>query len=135
MGKQEVYQQHVISYFDKYAVAYVIGLEVDEYMNASTCNHYAYKLKLAMLESKPVGVHQKPLRYDYVNWEHIDVLFFQYGFGLSPSSIENKTKWVLSKTSKPVVAAEYHLSSDTVEAKTLGQAAVGAGAIATGNGR
>jgi len=132
--QQLKYQADVVSYFDKYVSAYVVGLEADEYMNATTANDYA--VELGKLTSKEIGIHQKPGKYDFVLQAGFDTLWYQYGFNKNASQIESDTKNVIAKIGgKKLYAAEYHLSSESEDAKKLGDAAMRGGASGTGNNR
>jgi hypothetical protein len=76
----EKYHQDVINNFDQYAAGYVIGLETNEYMDAST-----EKVLIADLKSrtnKTVGIHLgSSSSYDSrAKNSGADVNYKQYGF-------------------------------------------------------
>lgn len=133
-AKQEKYQADVVEHFDKYASAYVVGLEADEYMNASSTNSYAAQLQ--SLTSKEIGVHLTGGNISHCLQPNIDACYYQYGFDKTASQIESDTRDKVGKLGgKPLYAAEYHLSSGSAAAKALGDAAMKGGAQGTGNNR
>jgi hypothetical protein len=87
------------------------------------------------LTKKHIGIHQKPGKYNYSNSPYINGCWYQYGFNKNASQIEQETRNVVNNTNKLVIATEYHKSSETEEAKQLGDAAIRGGAIGTGNNR
>lgn len=132
--KQVAYQKHVVEYFDEYTSAYIVGLEADEYMNSGTAEKYASELQ--KLTDKHIGIHLTVGRYDYALNPSVDGLWLQYGFNKTASQVESTTKSVIGKMGgKPVYGVEYHMSSETEQAKTLGDAAMKGGAQGTGNNR
>jgi len=131
---QKKYQKDAVESFDKYASAYIVGLEADEYMNAATAEMYAAHLK--GLTKRHIGVHQTTGKCDFALQPSIGSIWYQFGFGKSAGQIQSETALVKVKMcGKPVFAAEYHKSSDSAEAKALGDAAMRGGASGTGNGR
>jgi len=133
-AQQKQYQADIVTLFDDYVSAYLIGLEADEYMSATAVEMYATHLR--GLTDKHIGIHQRPGRYDYALRACISGLWYQYGFNKNRDQIRNDTVTVLQRLGgKPLYAAEYHLSADTEPAKSLGDAAMAGGASGTGNGR
>jgi len=120
--------------FDEYVSEYVIALEADEYLSISQVDQLAIYLK-SITKDKAIGVHQLMGRYNYSQLGSIDKHYHQYGFNKSTGFIDSQTKKVMGAVGKPVIAAEYDGSSDSVGAKARGDAAMGAGASGTGNGR
>lgn len=121
------------SQFGKYVSEYVIALEADEYLSSAQVETLCAAVKKA--SGKSCGVHQKPGRYDLGSLPSVGKMYLQYGFGKDESYVDSLTKAALAATGKPVIAAEYHKSSDSAAAKSLGLAAIAAGASGTGNGR
>jgi len=132
--RQEQYQRDMVDLFDKYASAYFVGLELDEYYGSGDVNHYANQLQ--GLTDKPILSHQKPGKDDFGTLPTIDAIGYQYGFGKSEAYVESQTaKVIVRMGGKPVYAVEYHKSSDDPTAKALGDAAMRGGAAGTGNNR
>lgn len=133
-ASQEQYQKDAVRLFDADAMAWIVGLEANEYYSDGTINHYANQLQ--GLTSKHIGVHLTPMKYSAALQSTIDGLWLQYGFNKSPSQIASDTKSIISKMGgKPVHATEYNLSSDSATAKAQGDQAYANGAKSTGNGR
>jgi hypothetical protein len=64
-----------------------------------------------------------------------DVIYLQTGFDLTESEFRSEIEYALT-LGKPVVVSEYHMDSDSAEAKALGDIACGYdGVVGTGNGR
>lgn len=124
----------VIDNFDEYISEYVVALEADEYLSIGQVDELAAFIK-SKTKDKAVGCHQKPNKYNYSQVGNIDKHYHQYGFNKSTSFIDTETKKVIGAVGKPVIAAEYDLSSDSAGAKSRGDAAIKAGASGTGNGR
>jgi len=131
--RQIAYQTDAVALFDRYALAWVIGLELDEYMTAHDCQNYA--THLASHTDRHVGTHQKPGRFEYATLAGVDGCWYQYGFGKRPEQVQSETAMIAGAIGKPVVACEYHKLSDSAQAKALGDAAMAGGAYGTGNGR
>ena len=133
-ASQEKYQADAVNLFDKYASAWIVGLEANEYYSDTTVNHFANQLQ--QLTSKPIGVHMTPMKYSAAQQPAVDGLWLQYGFNKSPSQVKSDTQNIAGKLGgKPVYATEYNLSSDSATAKAQGDAAISGGAHGTGNGR
>lgn len=124
----------VVDNFDEYISEYVLVLEANESVSAGQIDEMAGYIK-SITKDKPIGNHQTPGRYDYSQLGNIDKHYHQYGFNKPTSFIDSETKKVIGAIGKPVIAAEYDLSSDSPNAKARGDAAMGAGAKGTGNGR
>lgn len=115
---------------------YVVGLEMDE---DGRKNHAQAMIAHAKtLTDKRVGVHLGANSWqNAVTWQ-ADVLYYQYGFGQSPSKCAAETVDVLGKVNGrcAFVGAEYHKSSDSAAARAIGDAiAAIPGVQGTGNGR
>lgn len=131
---------YLVKRFDKYALAWVLGLEVNEwcpYKDKAWSDYYGNIL--ASVATKPCGIHQTTGRWDYAvsNWCYFMML--QYGFGskehtASPSTVANMTKDAIISLKKPIIACEYSRYGDSKEAKQAGQAAISAGASGVCNG-
>jgi len=123
--------QHCIKQFGDLCCAWWIGLELDEYTAQHEVRALVFEAKSRTKRS--VGVHWSPRKTDPCG---ADTLYYQHGFGLSPARVESETRGVVERLpGTRVIAAEYHKSSDTQDAKALGQAAMRGGAKGTGNGR
>lgn len=133
VASQEQYQRDAIKHFGKYASGIVVGLELDEYYDAGTVNHYANQLQ--GLTKLPIGTHQKPDKSSFATLPTVDHCYFQYGFGKSTSHVKAMTEAIRRAVGKPVIASEYHKSSNSPQARALGDAAMAGGAYGTGNGR
>lgn len=134
--QQFKYQDDMVKLFEKDATEWVIGYRSNRYMTEDAAKEYVAHLK--GISSKPVGIHCSDL--NKCTWAvncKADVYYGEYGYNCSPSEITEKTKKVLAKLDGKVkfIAADYHRSSDTEEAKALGKAAMEAGADGTGNGQ
>lgn len=125
------YARKVVELFDSYLDRYVVALEANEYLRVDEVDEIA---KLIQSKSKkPVGLHLTKNKFDWSKMGSIDIHYHQYGFGRTPAQIEAETVNVrVSMGKKPVIAAEYDLSSTN---KALGDAAMRGGAKGTGNGR
>jgi len=112
-----------LGFFD-YATTVCIGLEANEYWNASQCLAM-YNAVKSVYKGK-VAVHQTSNKYNYAGT--CDLLFAQMNPGQSESSIKNFTKTCL-KTGKPVNMFEL----ERQENRQKSQWALDAGAYAIGN--
>jgi len=128
--KQFKYIDDVVDNFDDWICSYCIGLELNEYFNDTQ----VFQLidKLLTRTSKSIGVHWTIGKTSLCE---ADTLYYQYGFGLSAARVASITqsKKASLPAGKRFIAAEYAKNSDK-EGKTLGQAALGAGADGVGNG-
>lgn len=133
-ARQEKYQKDAVALFDKYASAYWVGLEVDEYYNTATVEVYASQLQ--KLTAKPILTHQTSGKWNMAGNPSVDAAAIQYGFGQSASYIQSMTQKAVSQLGgKPVYGTEYHKSSETEEARNLGDAVMRGGGQGTGNNR
>lgn len=123
------YVGDVVKYFDPYVDRYVVALEANEYMSQADVTTIALLLRKT---GKKVGLHLTSNKYDWSSHSAIDIHYHQYGFGKRPQQIQADTVKVVAALKKPVIAAEYDLSSKNL---ALGDAALRGGAIGTGNGR
>jgi hypothetical protein len=124
------YVKTVIEHFDPYVDRWVIALEANEYMSQPEVIAVATVLKRT---GKPVGLHMTPGKYEWSKLPDVDIHYHQYGFNKSERFILDETRKVIAGLGgKKVIAAEYDLSSAN---RALGDAAMRAGAIGTGNGR
>ena len=129
----KLYINNVVANFDEYISEYVIGIEANEYMSAAQVDQLASYLKRKV--NKPVGNHQTSGRYDYSASGNIDKHYHQYGFNQPVAKIESETKKIVGALKKPVIGAEYDMSSDSDGAKSRGDAVIRGGGSGTGNGR
>lgn len=111
---------------------WVTGLECDERWSASTTQALTRMLK--ELTGKPVGVHTTGLS-KIGHADGADAFYLQTGFGRSPAQVADLVRQAKAKfAGGRVIAAEYHKSGETAEAKAIGDAAIAAGADGVGNG-
>lgn len=123
--------------FDRYALAWVIGLECNEWSNARDVDFYGSILAASV--KHPVGVHQTSGRWDYARASCFYYMMLQYGFGrknhtAKPEDVAALTRKCMSELGKPVVACEYSRYGDSAQARAAGQAAISAGAVGVCNG-
>lgn len=111
---------------------YCLGIECNEWgWGKERCHRHVKYIK--QISGKPVGVHTGSIEgMGYA--DGADVYYLQYGFNKSLSLIESETKQAKSKFKGRVIAAEYHRSGETDEAKRMGDAAIMAGADGVGCG-
>jgi hypothetical protein len=127
------YMREAVELFNNRIASYVIALEGDEHMRSSVAPLAVW---LDGLTTKPIGNHQLSGKYDLsASIPQIDLHYHQYGFGKTAAQIRAATIEIIAAVGKPVIACEYSLNSDSPDAWLLGDAAIGAGAIGTGNGR
>ncbi len=113
---------------------YVACLECDEYYSVPELNVVIQRLR--QTTDKPIGVHLTPgMRGKEAYIAKADVIYLQTGFGLTESEFRAEIEYALT-LGKPVVVSEYHMDSDSAEAKALGDIACGYdNVVGTGNGR
>ena len=134
VAQQEKYQSDVVKLYDDYAQAYVIGLEADEYFSAGEVNHYAAHMQ--SITKKPILTHQRPGRWDHATSAYVDGAGIQYGFGKSGGEVQHITATAKAQLGgKPVYGVEYHKSSESNEARVLGDHVMAGGGSGTGNNR
>ena len=135
---QGIYLKHARSLLgDLFTGDKVLGLELDEYWQESTVRALTAQLRTLYPHSR-IGVHFTRLgKYTWAVNCGADVLYGQYGFGHSAGTVRTQTVDVINKLAGrcDFIACEYHKSSDSAEAKALGDAAMRGGASGTGNGR
>jgi hypothetical protein len=122
----------VVDLFDKYVSEYVVGVELNEYLNSGQVDEVA---KVLRKTGKPVGAHMTSGQYNFSKLPSIDRHYHQYGWGNSASAMRSMTASVIGAVGKPVVACEYNRDSDSSLAHKQGDAAMQGGAIGTGCGR
>ena len=127
--------REMVRRFDGRVAGYVTALEVDETWDHATAQAMTRYLK--SLTSKPVGVHMTDgvggIRGDVRYYAGADYIYLQTGFNKSPEQVAAMVAQA-KKLGIPVILSEYHLDSDSAEAKALGAAGCAAGAVGTGNG-
>ena len=128
--------ENCISAFDGLTDEYCVGLEMNE--DARGGHAQAMVAHAKTLTAKRVGVHLTTGRWqEAVTWG-ADVLYYQYGFGKSAEVCQRETIDVIRNLDgrAAFIAAEYHKSSDSAEARAIGAAiAAVPGVVGTGNGR
>ena len=128
------YNDRVVQSVDTQVSHYVACLECDEYYSVPELNVVIQRLRKAT--DKPIGVHLTPgMRGKEAYIKNADVIYLQTGFGLTESQFRAEIEYAIT-LGKPVVVSEYHMDSDSAEAKRLGDIACGYdGVVGTGNGR
>ncbi len=128
------YNDRVVQKVDSQVSHYVACLECDEYYSVPELNVVIQRLRKAT--DKPIGVHLTPgMRGKEAYIKNADVIYLQTGFGLTESEFRAEIEYALT-LGKPVVVSEYHMDSDSAEAKRLGDIACSFdGVVGTGNGR
>lgn len=117
---------------------YVAGLEADEDARRNHMQAMIAECK-RLAPDKRCGVHLGSDHWEpAVSWG-ADVLYYQFGFGQSAQKCAAEADAVICKLNgrAAFVAAEYHKSSDSKEARAIGAAvkALGDSVQGTGNGR
>lgn len=113
-----------LGWFDK-ASAVVVGLECNEYWNASQVNNYCKILR--NYSKKKVGVHQTSDRIDFMKFG--DLAYLQINPGASTTKIQSFVKNAKAATGKPVCMFEMERAED----RNRCNAAFAAGAWSVGN--
>jgi len=128
------YNDRVVQKVDSQVSHYVACLECDEYYSVPELNVVIQRLRKAT--DKPIGVHLTPgMRGKEAYIKNADVIYLQTGFGKSEQEFRAEIEYALT-LGKPVVVSEYHMDSDSPEAKALGDIACSySGVVGTGNGR
>lgn len=118
---------------DGLANSYVLGIEIDEYWSASEANEIGEHLHT--LTRKEVAAHQLAGKWSYCkDYGWCDYMVLQYGFGKTPAQIAETTQDAIAALGKPVVAGEYNIAGSESTSRSLGNAALSAGAAGFGNG-
>ncbi len=125
------YHQDVVTNFDSYAAGYVIGLESNEYMNATV-----EQMLISDLQNRTtrmVGVHYTDID-TYISRARssgADIWYTQHGWGKTCMALSSEVTHVISQVlNMKIVAAEYDKSS----VDRCGCQLLQAGAIGYGNG-
>lgn len=128
------YNDRVVKSVDSQVSHYVACLECDEYYSVPELNVVIQRLRKAT--NKPIAVHLTPgMRGKEGYIKNADVIYLQTGFDLTEAQFRSEIEYALT-LGKPVVVSEYHMDSDSAEAKSLGDIACGySGVVGTGNGR
>lgn len=137
-SRQMSMQEDVVEAFDRYVSLYVLGLELDEYMN-DVNQQKRFIDQLRAMTDKPIAVHYT----SHKHWKDAldsgaDAFMVQYGsWNLSPENVGSITADVIGKTGGrlAVIACEYDGNSGSDKAKAKGTEAVRHGAQGTGCGR
>ena len=134
LGNQLDYNDRVVASVDGKVSHYVACLECDEYYSAPEVNVIIQRLR--QKTDRPIGVHLTPgLLGKEAYVQNADVIYLQTGFDLSDAEFKSQIEYALS-LGKPVVVSEYHMDSNSTEARRLGDIACGYdGVVGTGNGR
>ena len=134
LGNQLDYNDRVVASVDGKVSHYVACLECDEYYSAPEVNVIIQRLR--QKTDRPIGVHLTPgLLGKEAYVQNADVIYLQTGFDLSDAEFKSQIEYALS-LGKPVVVSEYHMDSNSDEARRLGDIACGYnGVVGTGNGR
>ena len=139
-ASRDTHLQHVrncVQHIGPHVDGWCVGLEMD---SDGRRNHAAAMITLGrqLDPGKKWGVHLNPQQWQSaVSWG-ADVLYYQSGFGRSLTWYVNDLTSVIAAINGrcEVVAAEYHKSSDSIEARAIGKAlAAVPGCTGTGTGR
>lgn len=138
IGQIKKFIRRMVEDFDQYALAYVLGLEVNEWCKDSGAIAEIGAF-LKSLTVKPCGIHQTTGRWDLVKQPWCDFGVIQCGFGsrnnTAPiSTVSQMVKKARKETGKIIICGEYSRYGDSDEAKRAGDAALDAGAAAVFNG-
>jgi hypothetical protein len=139
-ASRETHLQHVrncVEHVGPYVDGWCIGLEMD---SDARKNHAAAMMTLGkqLDPGKKWGVHLNPRQWQSAVTWGADVLYYQSGFGRSLTWYVNDLTSIIAAVNGrcEVVAAEYHKSSDSAEARAIGKAlAAVPGCAGTGTGR
>ena len=138
LATHKKYIGEVIKYFDHVIDAYCVGLEMNEPSDNRKNMAKDLITYCKSLTKKDVGVHlMKGTWSEAIQWG-ADTLYYQTGFGKSADQVKAECASVISALAGrcKFVLSEYHKSSDSAEAKAIGQAAMTVpGCLGTGNGR
>jgi len=129
--------------FDKYALAWCLGLELNEWSNRQDVDFFGSILAASV--SHPVGVHQTTGRWDYASLPWCYFVMLQYGFGAKSKkypkghtadlgTISSMTQRAIRELGKPVVACEYSRFGESSQASAAGRQAMASGAVGACNG-
>lgn len=120
-----------------------LGDLVEGYVLGIECNEWGWGVErikrhcgmIREYENKPIGVHTGSIEH-IAFADNASVYFLQYGFNKATQNIAAKTKQAKARWSgkKRVIACEYNMHGETVDAKQMGEDAVRAGADGFGNG-
>jgi hypothetical protein len=134
LSNQLDYNDAVVASVDGKVSHYVVCLECDEYYTAPEVNVLIQRLR--QKTDRPIGVHLTPgLEGKEAYVKNADVIYLQTGFNLTDAQFKKEIEYALS-LGKPVVVSEYHMDSNSDEARRLGDIACGyTGVVGTGNGR
>lgn len=131
--RQKKYQEDAVKLFEERATAFCLGLELNEYFSVTQIKTYYDHLD--GLTDLPIGIHLTSLSQTIVKAIKPKRFYGQFGFGKTVAQVYKDTKNII-----PAIAptefygAEYHKSSDSEEAKNLGDSILDAGALGVGNG-
>jgi hypothetical protein len=115
---------------DDLVSSYVLGLELNEYWDASRVERLGTHLNT--LTQKPLASHMTSGEWSYARQGWVDYHVHQYS-NRTVAGMGSETRAVKSGLGKPVVAGEYEVD-DEAKAVQLGNAAMAAGADGFGNG-
>jgi len=138
-AKTETHLNHCrlcFGHFDKYVDGYCVGLEMDS--DARKNSAKAMIAEMHRLTDKPIGVHLNPGKYkDAITWG-ADVLYYQFSkWQTDPGTAAREFQRIIGKvgTQIKVNASEYHKSSDSEQARNIGDALLNVvGCVGVGNG-
>lgn len=123
--------------FDDLVDEWCVGLEMNEDGRARYAAAMIARCK-ARTKNERVGVHLTAGQWHQAVQWGADTLFYQPGFNKTPATVAAESARVIGQLGGRVrfVCAEYHMSSDSPQAKAIGQAAAAVpGVLGTGNGR
>ena len=121
LGNQLDYNDSVVASVDDKVSHYVACLECDEYYSAPEVNVIIQRLR--QKTDRPIGVHLSPgLEGKEAYIQNADVIYLQTGFDLTEAEFREQVAYAVS-LGKPVVVSEYHINSNSDEARRLGDSA------------
>lgn len=113
----------------------VMGLEALEYWSESQATQLGKWLRSALPDETALIWHTLNGDKRLIGSDWMDAVAWQSGFGFSAPEVAGQISALRSEfPSLPVIAGEYHKSGETDEARTIGSAALRAGAVGAWNG-
>lgn len=113
----------------------VMGLEALEYWSESQANQLGQWLRNALPDETALLWHTLNGDKRLIGSTWMDAVAWQSGFGFSADEVAGQISALRSEfPALPIIAGEYHKSGETDEARTIGSAALGAGAVGAWNG-
>jgi hypothetical protein len=111
----------------------VLGLEALEYWTEEQCAYLGTWLKAACPNVK-LCFHTLAGDVRLLEEDWVDIIAFQQEINKPAQELQDNIRILIAQYKKPVIAAEYHRSGETEEARLLGDDALAAGAVGAWNG-